>query len=102
MNCCRGAVGFSPDWRRLRFVMPFDAFTAAHHREPLMRFTSVGIIHQRRRVWSKKLARWLGKRGKPIRFFIDATGPWGDSAVAFKESGEFIDNVPEVGRPLRL
>lgn len=82
----------------MKNFLPFDAFTAAHLSAPLMRVTSVGIIHQGRRFWSKKLARWLGKRGKPIRFFIDATGPWGNSAIAFKESGAFIDNVPEVGR----
>jgi hypothetical protein len=51
-----------------------------------------------RRFWSKRLARWLGKRGKEVRYFIDTTGPWGASAVVLKATGEFLDNVPEVGR----
>lgn len=80
--------------------MSFDAFTQASQSSPLKHITSAGIIHDGRRFWSKTLARWVGKRGKPMRFFIDPTGPWGDSAIAFKETGEFLDNVPEVGRPL--
>jgi hypothetical protein len=80
--------------------MSFDAFTQASQNSPLKHITGAGIIHDGRRFWSKRLARWVGKRGKPMRFFIDPTGAWGDSAVAFKETGEFLDNVPEVGRPL--
>lgn len=80
--------------------LPFEGFTAAVQNAPLMHFTSVGIVHDGRRFWSKKLARWLGKRGKVIRYFIDPTGPCGDSAIAFRATGEWIDNVPEVGRPL--
>jgi len=80
--------------------MSFEAFTQASQKSPLKHITSVGIIHDGRRFWSKKLARWVGKRGKPMSFFIDPTGPWGDSAIAFKETGEFLDNVPEVGRQM--
>jgi hypothetical protein len=80
--------------------LSFEAFTEAIRGAPLHHFSSAGIIHNGRRFWSKKLARWLGKRGKAIRYFIDPTGPWGESAIAFKETGEFIDNVPEVGRAL--
>jgi len=76
----------------------FEGFTAAFERAPLLHFTSVGIIHEGRRFWSKKLARHVGKRGKMVRYFIDPTGPWGDSAIVFAAGGEFIDNVPEVGK----
>lgn len=78
--------------------LPFEAFVAASTKAPLQHFTSVGITYEGRRFWSKKLARWLGKRGKPVRFFIDPTGPWGDSAIVFRATGEFLDNAPEVGR----
>jgi hypothetical protein len=78
----------------------FEAFQVAVETAPLKRFTSAGIIHERRRFWSKKLARWLGKRGKQIRYFLDNTGPRGEQAIAFKATGEWIDNVEEVGRPL--
>lgn len=80
--------------------MSFEAFTKASQNSPLKHITSAGIIHDGRRFWSKKLARWLGKRGKPMRFFIDHVGTLGDYAIAFKDTGEFLDNVPEVGRPL--
>lgn len=80
--------------------MSFEAFAQASQSAPLQHFTSAGIMHKGRRFWSKKLARWLGRRGKAIRYFIDITGPMGASAIAFRETGEFIDNVPEVGRPL--
>jgi len=78
--------------------LEFESFTAAFERAPLLHFTSVVIIHDGRRFWSKKLARHLGKRGKMVRYFIDPTGPWGDSAIAFSDIGEFLDNVPEVGK----
>lgn len=80
--------------------MSFEAFTQATPNSPLKHFTGAGIIHNGRRFWSKRLARWLGKRGKPIRYFIDPTGPTGDSAIVFRATGEFLDNVPEVGGPL--
>jgi hypothetical protein len=80
--------------------LSFETFTEASQSAPLQHFTSAGIIHFGRRFWSEKLARWLGKRGKPIRYFIDDTGPLSESAIAFRETGEFLDNVPEVGRPL--
>ena len=80
--------------------LSFEAFTQASENSQLRHFTSVGIVHDGRRFWSKKLARWLGKRGKSIRYFLDPTGPLGECAIAFKATGEFLDNVPEVGRPL--
>ena len=48
----------------------FDAFTKTTRNAPLKHFTSVGIIHGGRRFWSKKLARWLGQRGKTVRFTV--------------------------------
>jgi hypothetical protein len=80
--------------------LSFETFTEAIRGAPLQHFTSAGIIHKGRRFWSKKLARWLGKRGKAIRYFIDTTGPMGATAITFRQTGEFVDNVPEVGRPL--
>ena len=82
-----------------KFYLVFEAFSAALRSAPLQHFTSAGIIHQGRRFWSKKLARHLGRRGKPIRYFLDATGPCGESALAFRSTGKWIDNVSEVGRP---
>lgn len=79
--------------------LSFEAFTAACQRAPVVHCSGVGIVHAGRRFWSQRLARWVGKRGKPVRFFIDPTGPFGDSAIVFRATGEFLDNVPEVGRP---
>lgn len=76
--------------------LSFDSFTAAFKRAPLLHFTSVGIIHENRRFWSKRLARHLGRRGKKIRYFLDTSGGM-NQAVVFNEAGEFLDNVPEVG-----
>ena len=80
--------------------LSFAAFKAASARSPVVHATSVGIIHEGRRFWSRRLARFLGKRGKPVRYFIDPTGPWGECAIVISDTHGFVDTAPEVWRRL--
>lgn len=80
--------------------LSFERFTAAWKASAPKRVTGGGILREGRRFWSKKLARWVGRRGKRVRYFMEGTGSHGAEAMVFRESGRWIDNVPVVGRPV--
>jgi len=76
----------------------FESFTAAAKSARAVHARHGGIYHQGRRFWSMKLQRWVGKRGKIVRYFLDPTGAWGEEAIVFTADGEYLCSAYEVGR----